>query len=73
MPLYEYTCGDCGKTFEFLARNSEQTPDKCPSCEGTTLKKQFSAFAISTGSSSSPAAKCESCPNQGGCPYMGGE
>src|SRR5690606_5532042 len=32
MPLYEYTCGGCGKEFEVLVRGQEKPA--CPSCGG---------------------------------------
>lgn len=44
MPLYEYTCADCGKTFELLVKSASDTP-ACPHCGGVKLSKQFSTFA----------------------------
>lgn len=59
MPIYEYTCADCGKTFDFLARTLKDKPEVCPTCKGTNLKKAFSTFQADVKS-------------QGGCPHAGG-
>jgi putative FmdB family regulatory protein len=72
MPIYEYKCRKCSKTFEFMARNSSDAPESCSHCGAKELEKQLSAFAINMGSSSSSRpSKCESCPGAGTCPYAG--
>jgi len=43
MPIFEYRCGDCGKTFEFLQRGKD-TPE-CPACGSRDLKKLLSRFS----------------------------
>ncbi len=40
MPLYDYRCSDCDKTFELLAKVSESP--LCPECGGQDLKKLVS-------------------------------
>lgn len=40
MPIYDYRCKDCDKTFELLVRSS--TVPTCPSCGSTQLDKQVS-------------------------------
>ncbi|QSA99234.1 zinc ribbon domain-containing protein [Methylococcus sp. EFPC2] len=40
MPLYDYRCPDCDKTFELLVKISD-TP-VCPSCGGQHLEKLVS-------------------------------
>ena len=68
MPLYEYTCSDCGRKFEFLTREG-QSP-ACPDCGGTHLEKLFSTYAVSMGSGASHAhaapSPCGSCHNPAG-------
>ena len=49
MPLYEYSCDDCGETFEALVRGSEAP--RCPKCEGVSLKQLLSVTAAPSGSS----------------------
>ena len=46
MPLYEYICRDCGKTFEMLRRMKDaDEPTECPNCGSDTIERQFSTFA----------------------------
>ncbi|MGE3507510.1 MAG: FmdB family zinc ribbon protein [Vicinamibacterales bacterium] len=63
MPLFEYTCRDCGHEFEFLTR-AGQTP-QCPSCESQALEKQLSVFAVNSQGGASTAreaaAPCGAC------------
>lgn len=40
MPLYDFHCTDCDRTFELLVRLSD-TP-ACPECQGTNLERQVS-------------------------------
>ena len=47
MPIYEYTCKDCGNDFELLIRGQE-TP-VCPSCGKKHLTKSFSVPAAHCG------------------------
>ena len=42
MPLYEYRCADCAKTFELLVRSS--TVPQCPHCASLKLTRLMSAF-----------------------------
>lgn len=63
MPLYEYRCQSCSKTFEVLVRGDERA--QCPSCQGASLEKLFSVFAVNA-SGSAPAPQravgpCGSC------------
>jgi putative FmdB family regulatory protein len=40
MPLYDYRCKDCDKTFELLLKISETAV--CPECGGQNMEKQVS-------------------------------
>jgi putative FmdB family regulatory protein len=46
MPLFEYECRACGKTFEMLVNGS--TTPACPSCHGEDLNRLLSVFAVAT-------------------------
>jgi putative FmdB family regulatory protein len=64
MPLYEYSCRSCSHRFEALVRTGS-TP-RCPSCEGDTLERLLSVFAVSTPgaqgtSREQPVAGCGTC------------
>ncbi|MBZ0093454.1 MAG: FmdB family zinc ribbon protein [Burkholderiales bacterium] len=43
MPIYDYRCSDCKKTFELLVRGSEIP--SCPGCGSLQLEKQISLTA----------------------------
>ncbi len=68
MPLYEYLCRSCDKPFEALVFGGD-TP-ACPTCQGTDLEKQLSAFAVGNGDKGSPAPMaaggCGSCGHPDG-------
>ncbi len=65
MPLYEYTCHDCGRRFEMLQRvGADRAGVLCPGCGGEEVAKQFSTFA-----SAGPSASAMPCgaPNAAAC------
>jgi putative FmdB family regulatory protein len=70
VPIYEYTCSDCGSEFELLLRSSA-APVSCPECSGGHVTKRFSLFAVggarggregpsSTAAESNGCAHCHS-------------
>ena len=44
IPIYEYSCQDCGHAFEALVRGAA-TPS-CPECESASLERHFSLPAV---------------------------
>ncbi len=46
MPTYEYTCRDCGHTFEIVQSMWDEPLTMCPECGGS-LRKVFAPPAIS--------------------------
>jgi putative FmdB family regulatory protein len=46
MPLYEYECRGCGKTFEALVTGA--AAPSCPGCHGQDLNRLLSVFAVAT-------------------------
>jgi putative FmdB family regulatory protein len=65
MPIYEYTCKDCGSQFDKFVRSmTTQVEAKCPSCGGTRTRKGWSVFGTAnTGGDlgSRSAAASSSC------------
>jgi putative FmdB family regulatory protein len=63
MPIYEYTCNECGEDFEKLV--SGTNPDvSCPKCISKNITKKFSLFGMSGVEkpvTSSGGAGCSSC------------
>jgi putative FmdB family regulatory protein len=67
MPIYEYSCQDCGNAFELLVRTG--TVPACPQCHSPQLAKQLSVFATAA-SGTVPAlaagGPCGSCGHPDG-------
>ena len=49
MPIFEYACKSCGKSFEALVRPNADAPS-CPACQSTDLEKLISTPAIKSES-----------------------
>ncbi|MCS7285696.1 MAG: zinc ribbon domain-containing protein [Anaerolineae bacterium] len=46
MPIYEYRCSSCGKTFELLRPiNKASEPAACPYCGSSETERAISLFA----------------------------
>jgi putative FmdB family regulatory protein len=59
MPLYEFSCLDCGIEFESLVmKHSEISEVTCPSCRGKRLEEKVSSFASVSNDGASSAANC---------------
>lgn len=63
MPLYEYVCDECSRSFEKLVRAWGEAVT-CPHCQSAAVEKQLSSFAFKGGGVASPGS---SCCNRGGC------
>ncbi len=50
MPIYEYRCADCERSFETFVRPGHDDDAECPSCHGSKLKRELSVFAARGGS-----------------------
>jgi putative FmdB family regulatory protein len=69
MPLFEFTCQECGAAFEELLSSGELAagPPPCPQCGSDQVERGFSTFsARAAGSASGPA-----CDMAGGCGAAG--
>ncbi|MCX7661242.1 MAG: zinc ribbon domain-containing protein [Candidatus Omnitrophica bacterium] len=65
MPIYEYICNRCKKTFEYLLRNLNEEVF-CPFCHTKDLKRKFSTFSFGSRDSkgefkSAASSKCSGC------------
>jgi len=71
MPIYEYSCQDCGTRFEKLVRRSTEVAElECPSCGEKHLRQELSTFAARANGASKPEMPvCPSgrCSNPGMC------
>ena len=51
MPIYEFECSKCGKSFEHLVFTSGSKDEiQCPNCGGKDVCRLFSSFSCGTGS-----------------------
>jgi putative FmdB family regulatory protein len=62
MPIFEYSCDDCGSRFEQLVRRSADADAvRCPGCGTDHLTTQYSTFAARAGATKAapePMAGC---------------
>jgi putative FmdB family regulatory protein len=70
MPIFEYTCADCGSDFEELVFSRDETPP-CPDCGCEDVAKRLSVFAFKSTGAERPAASsahssCSGCAS-GSC------
>jgi putative FmdB family regulatory protein len=75
MPIFEYSCDDCGTRFEKLVRRSaESNGVACPSCGRDHLKQEYSTFAAhaNSGKAEAPAMGCGGGMCHGGFCGSGG-
>jgi putative FmdB family regulatory protein len=69
MPIYDYRCDECGKTYDVFHKVREVEEDiVCPSCASRKRTRLISAPAVQMGSStgSSPARDVPPC-GDGSC------
>ncbi len=70
MPIYEYSCQDCGTRFEKLVRRAAEVDElNCPSCGQKHLRQELSVFAAHAGSNARQS-ELPMCPS-GGCANAG--
>jgi putative FmdB family regulatory protein len=52
MPIYEYHCADCDRSFESFVRPGGRET-RCPACHGGNIARELSIFASSRGAAAS--------------------
>ncbi len=75
MPLYEYICLDCGRSFDALrSMKDADKPIKCDKCQSENTSRQLSLFFASSGGKSIAGANggggCAGCAG-GSCSSCG--
>jgi len=69
MPIYEYRCADCDRSFESFVRPGGQET-QCPACHGGNIARELSVFASARGSGA--AARSMNGGGEGGGATGGG-
>ncbi|MCH9649300.1 MAG: zinc ribbon domain-containing protein [Deltaproteobacteria bacterium] len=68
MPLYEYSCRDCGHRFEQLqALGAGAEGLSCPQCGAEHLEKVFSTFASTVAGGFGASSGAVGAMASGGC------
>jgi len=66
MPLYEFQCTECDRTFEELVRAAAAiTEVKCPKCGSEHVRRQLSLFASKVSGGGSTVTPVSSCAPSG--------
>ncbi len=52
MPIYEFTCEQCGREFSVLVRRMGDSAT-CPECQSENVKRRMSGFAARGGKTGS--------------------
>jgi putative FmdB family regulatory protein len=60
MPLFEFTCQQCGWEFEELLRSSDTSEVSCPACDSQEVSKKISSFASKISGSNAFSASFSS-------------
>lgn len=64
MPIYDYRCSSCGKTYDVLHKVREIKEDVvCPNCNSTTHVRLISAPSFSMNGGSAGSYISESAPS----------
>ena len=60
MPIFEYTCANCGHRFEKLILSSKRAKElRCPKCGSEQVDKNISLFgSVGAGAGQASAANC---------------
>jgi putative FmdB family regulatory protein len=69
MPLYEYACRTCDRTFEKLVTARTAEPVRCPGCGGDAVDRF--AGVPTVGKAAGPATNCRGDGPPCGAPHCG--
>ncbi len=49
MPIFDFECQDCGKSFDKMLAYIDKDKVHCPECDSSNLKKLYSPFKLRAG------------------------
>jgi len=64
MPIYEYRCASCDRSFEALMRATDSDA-QCPHCDSSTVTREMSTFAARSQNRNGVAAATQAIANSG--------
>jgi len=64
MPIYEYRCTNCERSFEAFVRRGDAGA-QCPLCHGSKLTREMSTFAARGSNGAGAAAVADAIANSG--------
>jgi putative FmdB family regulatory protein len=64
MPIYEYRCANCDRSFEAFVRNGDDST-QCPHCHNSKLTREMSTFAARSSNGDSASAVAAAMANSG--------
>jgi putative FmdB family regulatory protein len=64
MPIYEYRCVNCDRSFEAFVRPGDGGA-RCPACHGSKLTREMSTFAARAGNGNAASAVASAMANSG--------
>jgi putative FmdB family regulatory protein len=70
MPIFEYICRDCGRSFERIVPRHDSETD-CLHCNSQNIEKQLSVFAVAGDRSTAADAIAEGGCGRCGAPQPG--
>ena len=64
VPIYEYTCQECGTVSDFLVQKIGAVPDdlRCAQCGSEKMTKALSTIAVHSAQNAGPACMSGECP-----------
>ena len=63
MPIFDFSCQDCGNKFDLMISNRDKDKVKCPECGSSKVRELLSLFNTSKGGSPTSLPSCSA-----GCP-----
>ncbi|MGA7619409.1 FmdB family zinc ribbon protein [Candidatus Binatus sp.] len=64
MPIYEYRCTNCDRSFEAFVRPGDGGA-QCPLCHGSKLTREMSTFAARSSNGDGAAVVADAMANSG--------
>lgn len=62
MPIFDFSCNECGKIFDVMISNADKNKVRCPQCGSAKVVQKLSLFNTGGNSGNSGVRDaCQSC------------